>query len=73
MVKNKLTQVEIERKIKAVKNIYAQKLFNQKISVEILEDVKKELVSKDEPENYYQAEAIRQAIEWYNEVIETGN
>ena len=63
-----ITEKEAKRKIKVVKERLCQKLIDEETTIEILESAKKELISENESENFYQAEAIQQAIEWYNKL-----
>ncbi|AUC13817.1 hypothetical protein BTO06_01030 [Tenacibaculum sp. SZ-18] len=63
-----ITEKEAKRKIKVVKERLCQKLIDGETTIEILESAKKELISENESENFYQVEAIQQAIEWYNKL-----
>lgn len=65
--------IEINLKIEAVKQAMCKKLASGETTVATLLEVQKELCKANEPENYYQAEAIKQAIDWYNSLEETVN
>lgn len=51
-----------------LKTKYCQKFFDGEISVNGLKQIEDALIEKDEPDNYYQAEAIKQAIQWCEEL-----
>ena len=56
------------KKIKSVKQELCQKLFDGDTTIEELKQVEKQIIVENETENYYQAEAIKQAIDWYNQL-----
>jgi hypothetical protein len=63
-----MTSNYILAKIDNVKQKMCQKLIDGEESIDTLKQVEKALIQKDEPDNYYQAEAIRQSIAWYEEL-----
>jgi len=65
-----MTSNIILAKINNLKTKFCQKLYDGIENVDNLRQVEKALVEKDEPDNYYQAEAIRQAIKWWDELTE---
>ena len=63
-----ITEQDIQRKIKTVKQALCQKLFGGETTPEILRGTMETLASEDQPENYYQAEAVKQALQWWEEL-----
>ncbi len=63
-----MTSNYIKAKIALVKKALCQKLADGELTVEELTVVEKEFASKGETDNYYQAEAIKQAIEWWDSI-----
>ena len=68
-----MTDRYILAKIDNVKTKLCQKLFDGEMNVDELREAEKRLTSKNEPENYYQAEAIKQAIEWWDNLDEANS
>lgn len=65
-----MTSNYIKAKIDNLKTHYCQQLFDGEIHIESVKQIERVLVEKDEPDNYYQAEAIKQAIEWWEKLDE---
>ena len=66
-----MTHEEVKQRIQEIKKAYCQKLIDGEISLKTLKIVEKRLAAENEIESYYQAEAVKQAIEWYKELLET--
>lgn len=62
-----MTQDE-QRKVKRIKQFLCQKLVDGEVSVALIKEAEKSLASEGERANYLQAEAAKQALEWWESV-----